>query len=490
VAKHDRSKAHGGGVSSAGTSREAALRSLPSVNDLAGAMRDRGGADGAPWSLVVEACRRTLEQQREALLNGGGGGATLDSLVEAAAHDLEQAMRPPLAPVINATGIALHTGLGRAPLAESAATALYEVARGYAAVELELDSGKRGKRSDIVRALLCELTGAESATVVNNNAAALMIALSTVAKGRDVIVSRGELIEIGGSFRLPEVIETGGARLAEVGTTNKTKPADYERAVTEASGALMKAHPSNYRVEGFHQEVSIETLVEIGRRFDLPVIHDIGSGLLRPAASPEILADEPDAQASVRAGADLVLFSGDKLLGGPQAGIIVGKRRWIERIEKNALMRALRVDKLTLAALGVTLQLHRDAETATEQIPALVMMGRPAEALRGRALALAQQIGAIEGIESAAVRESTAMMGGGSAPVREAPSVAVAIRARGVSEADLARGLRLGSPPVMARVSEGLVWLDLRAAPEEADGLLVEAVGAAVGKIALGGDVG
>ena len=363
--------------------------------------------------------------------------------------------------MINGTGIILHTGLGRAPIAQSAVAAIVDIASGYASVELDLKTGERGQRVQSVERLLRELTGAESAVVVNNNAAATMLTLSALATGKQVIVSRGELIEIGGSYRLPDVMECSGAKLREVGTTNKTHLTDYENAINENTGALLKVHPSNFEVVGFTKSVSTKEIVELGRKHDLPVIDDIGSGALVDF-SKFGLTNEPVASVSIRDGADLALFSGDKLLGGPQCGIIVGKRRYIDMILKSPLMRALRVDKMTLAALAATLQLYRDPETAEQEIPVLLMLSMPIENLKLRATKISQQIGHLPGIGSCEVIEEQSMLGGGSLPTQKIPTWCLAITASTGSVEQLTRGLRGAKPAVIGRVSKDRLLLDLR----------------------------
>lgn len=447
---------------------------------LAAEARSRGVAE--PEASLMEAARRVIETERESLLAGRPAG-TREELLERVVAMLARESRAGLEPVINATGVIVHTGLGRAPLSREAAAAVAEVAGRYAPVELDLESGQRGRRASIVEPLLCRLTGAEAATVVNNNAAATMLALSTLAQGRSVIVSRGELVEIGGSFRLPDVIEAGGARLCEVGTTNRTRASDYERAAEglrtrgEAAGAIMKVHTSNYRIRGFTGEASLPELVEIGKRHAILVIHDIGSGLVARDSIGATLEDEPDARSSIAAGADLVLFSGDKLLGGPQAGIIVGRRALVQRVERNPLMRAVRVGKLTLAALEATLRAHRDGGS----LPVRLLAGVPVERLRERAERIASRLRADTRLTRVSVRESESFLGGGSAPTDALPSAAVELRAKLLSEDELARRLRAGSPRVIGRIEGGSVWLDLRAVFEDEDERLADSVLAALG---------
>jgi L-seryl-tRNA(Ser) seleniumtransferase len=438
------------------------FRAIPAVNEVVESPPLDEWRTRLPHAVLVEAARTVLVDLRQAVASGHEGAVpAIAELARRVAGRLESEDRPRLRPVINATGIILHTGLGRAPLAEAAVTALADVARNYASVELDLDTGERGKRTGIVRDLLARLTGAESATVVNNNAAATMIVLAAVAKGRSVIVSRGELIEIGGSFRLPEIMEVSGARLREVGTTNKTRLADYERAIDDSTAALMKVHTSNYRIMGFTESVSVDALVGLGRRRGLPVIDDIGSGALVDYGRFGF-TEEPVAAASVAAGADLVLFSGDKLLGGPQAGVIVGRRDWIDRIEKNPLMRAFRVDKLTLAALQATLRLYRDPERAVRELPILAAIRTPLAELRDRATRLAAQLRQLPGVADAAVADDTAYLGGGSLPDQGLPTSVVRLRPSAMTEGELATRLRVGSPAVVPRVQDGYVIFDLR----------------------------
>ena len=460
------------------TSSAEPRRQLPAVNDVVQHVIERGKVNSAQRYLIVEAARKVLDEHRAQLSRSDA--TTLPPAMEELYIQIEEQVRraqqPPLQPAINATGIIIHTGLGRAPLADAAVRAIADVAAGYAPVELEMDSGKRGKRSTIVRSLLSQLTGAESATVVNNNAAALVLILNEVAKDRSVIVSRGELIEIGGSFRLPDVMKAGGAILREVGTTNRTRLNDYEQAIDESTAALMKVHPSNYRVEGFSQDVPIHELVSLGQHHDLPVVHDIGSGSLGNIASLSVLSKEPSATDSIEAGADLVLFSGDKLLGGPQAGIIVGTKVLIDRLEANPLMRAIRLDKLTLAGLGVTLQLHRDVESVTNSVPVLRMLTTPVEELQRRGQTLVKQIEQLSSIRTVQLVESQAYIGGGAVPTEAIPSCAIVLAAKSIDEQELATTLRTGSPAILPRVSDGRVWLDLRTVFPDQDSQLLKAL--------------
>jgi L-seryl-tRNA(Ser) seleniumtransferase len=401
------------------------------------------------------------------------------SIVRLSLEVLERERRS-LRAVINATGVLLHTGLGRAPLAQEAIEAVSEVAAGYCNLEFDLGDGSRGRRTAGVAELLRELTGAGAATVVNNNAGATVLALRALAAGREVIVSRGQLVEIGGSFRLPEIFEVSGARLREVGTTNKTRLSDYRHAIGSETGAILRVHPSNFRIIGFTEQPDFDEIVELAHSHGLWAIDDIGSGALRPGCPPGV-DDEPTAAGGIAAGADLVLFSGDKLLGGPQCGIMVGSREAIGRIEVDPLMRALRVDKMTLAALEATLRLATDAEHARGRIPLWAMIAAPLPELAARAEAMAGTMRSELGLSASAVA-SDAFIGGGSAPIHPIPSAAVAvsppfpIRLREESDAAFADALRLGDPPVVGRVHKGVVILDLRTVAREEELQLLDAI--------------
>jgi L-seryl-tRNA(Ser) seleniumtransferase len=411
------------------------LRDLPSVDVLA---RDARFA-GAPHALVVEAARSVLAEAREAIREGREPG----DLAGAIELELTRAGAFHLRRVINATGVIVHTNLGRAPLAEAALTRALEIGRSYSNLEYDLDEGSRGSRQDHVAGILERLTGAEAAIVVNNNAAAVLLALAAIGEGREVLVSRGELIEIGDGFRIPDVLARSGARLVEVGTTNRTRAADYEAAVTERTAAILRVHQSNFRVVGFTELPNLAELSDVALRHGVPLVDDLGSGAFVS------LSDEPTARASLETGADLVTFSGDKLLGGPQAGIVVGRREIVERLRRHPLQRALRADKLTLAALEGTLALYLDPESARREIPVLRMLEEPAETTRARAELLASLVGGD-------VEETVARVGGGALPLAELPSFACAIKE------SLALALRTGDPPVVGVVRDGRLLLDCR----------------------------
>jgi L-seryl-tRNA(Ser) seleniumtransferase len=453
------------------------LRNIPSVNELLESPPLRKLVDRLSHNVVVDGVRRFLDEMRHQVQNAAVEIAptSVTELAERVARRILQRQVPPLRPVINATGILLHTGLGRAPLAEEAIEEMAAAARDYANVELDLASGQRWRRTLGVAALLGELTGAEAALVVNNNAGATMLTLAALAAGREVIVSRGQLIEIGGSYRLPDVMAASGAVLREVGTTNKTRIGDYERAVTDETAALLLVHPSNYVVAGFSESVSLEELVELGRRRKLPVIHDVGSGAMIDFARFGFVG-EPVAPQSIQAGADLVLFSGDKLLGGPQCGIILGRRPLVEQIERHPMARALRVGKLTLAALAATLRLYRDPEKAVHRIPLLQLLGTSVDNLKNRAQRLAPQIGATSAVDSAEPVAGVTYLGGGSIPTQQLATWCVAVRPAGRSVDQLATALRTGTPPVIGRVQEDRLLLDLRSVLPRQDQDLVAAM--------------
>ena len=454
-------------------------RELPAINDLVDAPQLSGWKEHVPRAVVVAAARAVLDQCRREIAQANGyAELSIAHLIRRVGAQLERSQTSPLGEVINATGILLHTGLGRAPLSRRALDAIQQAAAGYTALELDLEGGQRGRRVDAVREQLCKVSGAESATVVNNNAAALVISLNALAAGRQVVVSRGELIEIGGSFRLPEVMAAGGAQLREVGTTNRTRIEDYAAAIDDQTAALLKVHPSNYRIAGFSDAPTIEQLVALGKHHNLPVIHDVGSGAIFDPRDAG-LADEPKVRASVDAGCDLVLFSGDKLLGGPQAGLIVGRKAAIERIERNPLMRALRVDKLTLAALSATLSAWEDPELAAAELPLWTMICTPRAELEQRAGQVAATLVKQVPGTSAEVIATTAYVGGGSLPDQGLPSVAVAIRCDDRSDEALAQRMRGGSPPVVARLQGGRLIADLRAVLAEQDERLQRALVAA-----------
>jgi L-seryl-tRNA(Ser) seleniumtransferase len=416
-------------------------------------------------SLVTEAVREEIACLREKIRRGElpDWPAQRQTLPQRIRERLEQKERPRLRAVINATGILLHTNLGRAPLAASAVQAVCEAARGYVNLEMDLTSGERSSRQEIVRHWLTRLLPAESATAVNNNAAATVLVLRALAQGREVIVSRGELVEIGGSFRLPEIMQASGAILREVGTTNITRLSDYAQAISPQTALILRVHRSNFVIRGHTDKPELSELVELAHKHGLWFVDDIGSGALADF-SRWGFRDEPSPAESLRIGADLVLFSGDKLLGGPQAGIIAGRRELIQRIEKDPLMRAFR------------LRLYLDPTRAVREVPILRLLEQDLETLRRRAQAIADQLRQLPALAHVEVWEDRVAVGGGSLPEQTFPTVVIALKAHGPSDAELARALRLADPPVVPRIQDGLVLLDLRSVFPEQDSLLVQAV--------------
>lgn len=439
------------------------LRHLPSVNELLENPQIRQLVDKASHNAVVDGVRNVLDDVRSRVRETAASDFKVPSpseIVDTVVNWVNSDTRQHLQPVINATGVLLHTGLGRAPLAKEAIDAIQEISSGYASVEVDIESGLRSKRILAVESLLRELTGAEAACVVNNNAAATMIALNTVACAKEVIVSRGELIEIGGSYRLPDVMSASGAILKEVGTTNKTRIADYANNLDEQTGALFRAHTSNYVVVGFTESPSLAELIALSKKTNVPFIDDIGSGAVFDFS--EFGLTEPLVDESVKAGSDLILFSGDKLLGGPQCGIILGKAEWIERINKNPMMRALRVDKITLSALHATLQLYRKPEVAKQSIPLLSLLSTPIENLKLRAERLAAQLAALSLFASAEPMADQATLGGGSIPTQQIDTWCVALAPANGSIDQLASALRNADQSIFGRVKNEKLLLDLR----------------------------
>jgi L-seryl-tRNA(Ser) seleniumtransferase len=406
----------------------------------------------------------------------GAPDVSAPALVDRLRSRLERRFAPSLAPAVNATGVIMHSGLGRAVLSAAAVDALAAVSSGYSTLALDLESGKRVSRDRHVEALLRDLTGAEAATVANNNAAATVLILNTLAQGKEVVVSRGQLVEIGGSFRMPDVMATSGALLREVGTTNKTHLADYEAAVTESTGAILRVHHSNYRIVGFAEEPSIEDLAALGRARGVPVIDDLGSGALVDLARFG-LATEPLVTASVRAGADAVCFSGDKLIGGPQSGLIVGKSAWIQKIRKNPLARAFRCGKLTLAALESTLKLFLAPDTLTERHPIYRMLALTPDELARRGKKLAASLRkSLPASVAVTVEDGASQVGSGAVPVETLPSKVLAVRSTGLAPDELSRRLRFSTPPVFARIHKDAVLFDLRTIQPGEDALIEQAL--------------
>lgn len=445
------------------------LRAIPAVDAILNHPAMAPLLQSTPRPLVVEAVRSLLDSLRQRVRDGEDVEISLTAITEMAARTVATRAKRSLRGAINATGILLHTGLGRAVLAAEAAEALAEIATRHCLLEIEPESGQRGSRLAHVRGLLRLLSGASDAAVVNNNAAAVFLALNTLAAGKEVIVSRGQLVEIGGSFRLPDIICASGCRLVEVGTTNKTRLSDYEEAISSETALLLHVHPSNYRVVGFTEEVPLADLVSLGRQYRLPVMADLGSGaffdVTRLGLSPE-----PTVPQVIRTGVDLVTFSGDKLLGGPQAGILLGTEEILHRLTRNPLMRVVRCDKLTLAALEATLRLYLDEENAVRRIPILRSLTRSLDEIRAQAHRVVERVNRPEMCLS--VVDTTSEVGGGALPTEVLPSAAVRVEVRGVSAEQVARALRLADPPVFGRIYRDALLLDMRTvAPEEVESL-------------------
>jgi len=436
------------------------LRSLPSVDKVLNDERFSRSAKNYPHDLAVSVIRDELERQRQSI-QSGKSGASLDEIIVSVLKQLEALFTSSLRRVINASGVILHTNLGRAPLSEEALAAMEAVSRGYANLEFDLESGDRGSRHVHVESLLCRLTGAEAALVVNNNAAAVLLGLTALAKRKEVIVSRGQAVEIGGGFRIPDVMRQSGAKLLEVGTTNRTYARDFEEAISPATIALMRVHSSNFRLVGFTSEVTLEELAAIAKQHNLLVLDDLGSGTLLDTTAFG-LAPEPMVQQSVKAGASLVFFSGDKLLGGPQAGIIIGEKQYVDKLKRHPLARALRIDKTRLAGLAVTL-MHYLKEEAVTKIPVWRMIAAPLKDIEKRAALWAKACGA-------KVIDGETMVGGGSLPGGSLPTKLVALKGGGA----LAKKLRSLPLPIIGRVEKDQLLLDPRTVLPEEDDIVIK----------------
>ncbi len=455
-------------------------RDLPSIGRLLEHPAAVEALQRLPRTLLANALRAEVGSARVRMRDGYAIPPE-DLFIERALARIARAERPSYSRAINATGVILHTGLGRAALADTACRALAEAAR-HCALEIDLETGRRGSRQIPLRALLCELTGAEDALVVNNNAGAVFLAVTALAAGREVILSRGESVEIGGSFRMPDIVRAGGATLVEVGTTNRTRLSDFAGAITERTGLILRCHPSNFKIVGFTEETPAADLARLGHEHGVPVMDDLGSGALLDTTA---LGGGPTTtlQEAIASGCDIVTASGDKLLGGPQSGLILGKRSAVQQIARHPLARALRIDKLTAAALEATLQLYHDPERARAQIPTLRYLSRSPETLRRMAQTLAKQIelAAPNRLRIAMVEERS-QVGGGSLPGEDLPTVCVRLSTteEGLSEEALAARLRQNDPPVFARLKDGAILLDPRTLEEDEFAEIAEAVGRAV----------
>ncbi len=441
--------------------KQKALSGIPSVDELLKSPQGTQWVFAFPRKIVIQSIRTVLESVRSKILAGQTSDISLATISACIEAEIKKLSSYSLLPLINATGIVLHTNLGRAVLSEKALENIYVTGRGYSNVEYDLETGKRGKRHVHTRGLLRQITGAEDALIVNNNAAAVLLCLNTMAKDREVIVSRSELVEIGGSFRVPDVMTASNAVLREVGTTNKTHLHDYSNALNDSTALLLKVHQSNYQIIGFTAEVRIDELVLLGRKHKVPVMFDLGSGCLVDL-KPYGIHSEPTVQEIIKAGVDLVSFSGDKLLGGPQGGIIVGKKKYIDRIQKNPLARALRVDKMTIAAFEATLMAYMDPAGAKHTIPVLQMLLQSSDEIKQRAKKIASALKKTAKTTDISVIPDMSKAGGGSLPDKEFQTFAVQIRPGMISVNELEKRLRHASPPVIARIRGNAMLIDAR----------------------------
>jgi len=461
---------------------QAVLRKIPKVDDLLARPEIVDLLTVHPRTVVVEAIRKGLSQFRQDLVRKLPSSSVDDSafsfetLLPLFLQQIRNQTQLRLRPVINATGVVIHTNLGRSPLHPSALQHIVDVSKAYSNLEFDLDRGERGSRYVHVEDILCRISGAEAAMVVNNNAAAVLLVLNTIAEGKEVIVSRGELVEIGGAFRIPDVMKRSGALLREVGTTNRTHLGDYQKAISSETALLLKVHTSNFRVMGFTSDVPLEELVLFGRKYEIPVMNDLGSGSLVNLSNYG-MEKEPTVQEVVRTGVDAVTFSGDKLLGGPQAGIILGKKNVIDLIKMNPLTRALRIDKLTLAALESTLVFFLDEKKAMEEVPTLRMLTLDKRQLKQRGRKLLNRLAKGVGEEATlTLREDRSQVGGGALPLQELPTIALTVRPHSFSVNHLEEALRKGEPPVIARISRDELILDMRTIFDEEIPLLAQCV--------------
>ncbi len=472
--------------------RQQVLRKIPSVDEILSRPEIINLLKIHPRNVVINAVRKGLGRLREEILHQedlsqlGDSLFSFERLYPLFREEIHLQIRPRLRRVINATGVVIHTNLGRAPLHASAIQHLIEVSKTYSNLEYNLDRGERGSRYAHVEEILCRLSGAESALVVNNNAGAVLLVLSGIAEGKEVIVSRGELVEIGGAFRIPDVMKRSGALLREVGTTNRTHFDDYQKAIGPETALLLKVHTSNFRVMGFTSEVSLQDLVELGKQHQLPVVDDLGSGCLIDLTRYG-LEKEPTVQETIKTGVDVVTFSGDKLLGGPQAGIILGKKKFLDLFKANPLTRALRIDKLTLAALESTLLLYLDEKTAMEEIPTLRMLSLDTGKLKRRGKRLLKRLAATGNKRMTfSLKEDVSQVGGGALPLQELPTAVVAIKPLDLSVNSLEENLRKGEPPIISRISKEELLLDMRTVFDEEIPLLAQVIERALMQMAKG----
>jgi L-seryl-tRNA(Ser) seleniumtransferase len=459
--------------------QQSLLRKLPGVDHVLALWDKNQPLADVPRTLLVQSIRATLDQLRTQIL---AGDELLDEAVFAdsqllhlASQQVSKSMEFNLKRVINATGVVVHTNLGRSLLAESAVRLLVEVSSRYSSLEFDLERGVRGSRYSLVEDILCEISGAEAAMVVNNNAGAVFLSLETLARGREVIVSRGELVEIGGSFRIPDVMARSGAKLVEVGTTNRTHVPDYEGAIRDETALLLKVHTSNFSMLGFTADVHLDDLVALGARYHIPVMKDLGSGNFIDFSKYGLMK-ETTVQETVASGADIVTFSGDKMLGGPQAGMIVGRKDVVESIKKNPINRALRIDKLTLAALEATLHLYRDEAEAMSAIPTLHMLTLSPKVIANKARRLRKRLNALgDNRLEAVIMDSSSKVGGGALPLQELPTKCVGVMIKGFSANAIERLMRSSAPPIIGHIENDVFVMDVRTVQDEEVAIIASA---------------
>lgn len=457
------------------------LSNLPSVDEILKSAQGLEWVKSCPRRFVLRAIREVIDVRRKEIIEGRSIDLSEEVMTADIENIIEKLSSYSLKPLINATGIVIHTNLGRSVLSEEALENIRKVSESYSNLEYDIEEGKRGKRYVHIKRILREITSAEDALVVNNNAAAVMLCLNSLAKGKEVLVSRGELVEIGGSFRMPEIMAASSAILHEVGTTNKTHLQDYKKAINENTALILKVHKSNFKVSGFTEEVSVEDLVSLGRKHQIPVMFDLGSGCLMDL-KPFGIYDEPVVKDIVKTGVDITTFSGDKLLGGPQGGVIVGKREYIEKIQKNPMTRAMRIDKLTLAGFEATLMEYIDEEKAIENIPTLKMLLQKTEVIKDRANKIAKRLK--KEIQNAHIHvmPDTSRAGGGSLPEVDLPTYVVAVKSDEISVNELEERLRKGTPPIITRIKEDSLILDARTVRDKDLEGLVKGISSALSK--------
>lgn len=455
------------------------LKNLPKVDSVMAEVLKDSAFDLIPRSVLLKSVRETIDEERKRILTSGASDlkdVDEPEIMRRIRLKSQKAMRPNLLPLVNATGVVIHTNLGRSRLCKEALENINMVARGYSNLEFDLETGKRGIRYAAVEDIICEISGAEAAMVVNNNAAAVLLCLDTLARGKEAIVSRGELVEIGGSFRIPDVMTKSGAILREIGTTNRTHLKDYEAAVNENTALILKVHTSNFAVIGFTSDVPLKELAELGKKRSIPVMEDLGSGTFIDFSRYGMVY-EPTVQESVASGADIVTFSGDKLLGGPQAGIIVGKKEIIAEIRKNQMTRALRIDKMTLAGLESTLRLYRDEKEAMAKIPTLRMLVMPLETIEAKAFGLKSELETIKDPAlNIRILPISSKAGGGSLPAQNLPSRGIGISVKNLSASRIENEMRRNDPPVIGRIEEETFIMDLRTIEPDEFSIIREAL--------------